>query len=96
MPHTPGADALLVDRLLSAAAVRAGARGIFDLAAAGGTHFSLHLERLDDVADYTIAVTRENYPDLKVPFHSRHGHLRAGGIDRPGRARGGCAWHGGR
>ena len=84
MPHTPGADAVLVDRLLSAAAVRAGARGIFDLAAAGGTHFSLHLERLDDVADYTIAVTRENYPDLKVPFHSRHGHLRAGGIDRPG------------
>ena len=40
MPHTPGADAVLVDRLLSPAAVRAGARGIFDLAAAGGTHFS--------------------------------------------------------
>ena len=85
MPHTPGADAALVDRLLSAAAVRAGAHRIFDLAAAGDTHFSLHLERLDVVADYTIAVTRENYPDLKVPFHSRHGHLRAGGIDRPGR-----------
>jgi hypothetical protein len=85
IPDLPGADAVLVGRLLSAAAVRDGARAIFDLAAAGSTCFSLHLERLDEVADYTIAVTRENYPDLKVPLHSRHGHLRAGGIDRPGR-----------
>jgi hypothetical protein len=63
--------------------VRAGARAILARAAAGGTHFQLRLDRLDDVADYTIAVTRANYPDLNVPYHARHRHLRAGGIDRP-------------
>ena len=76
------ADAV-VDRIFTPAAVRAGARAIFDLAAGGGTHFSLHLTRLDEVADYTIAVTRERYPDLKVPYHARHGHFRTGGVDRP-------------
>lgn len=79
------ADAdVVIDRIFTPAAVRAGARAIFDLAASGGTHFRLHLDRLDEVADYTIAVTRANYPDLNVPYHARHGHLRAGGVDRPG------------
>lgn len=73
----------VIDRIFTPAAVRAGARAIFDLAVGGGTHFKLHLDRLDGVADYTIAVTRANYPDLKVPYHARHGHLRAGGVDRP-------------
>ena len=77
------ADAV-IDRIFTPAAVRAGARAIFDLAAGGGTHFRLNLDRLDEVADYTIAVTRANYPDLNVPYHARHGHLRAGGVDRPG------------
>ena len=81
---TPAGVDAVIDRIFSPSAVRAGARAIFDLAAAGGTHFKLHLERLDEVADYTIAVTRANYPDLNVPYHARHGHLRAGGVDRPG------------
>jgi hypothetical protein len=29
-----------------------------------------------------LDVTRENYPDLDIPFHSRWGHFRAGGVDR--------------
>ena len=74
----------VIDRIFSPSAVRTAAQAIFNLAAAGGTHFKLHLERLDEVADYTIAVTRANYPDLNVPYHARHGHLRAGGVDRPG------------
>ena len=81
---TPAGVDAVIDRIFSPSAVRAGARAIFDLAADGGTHFKLHLERLDEVADYTIAVTRANYPDLNVPYHARHGHLRAGGVDRPG------------
>ncbi len=83
MATAPAGANALVDRLLTPAAVRAGARSIFDLAAGGGTHFRLNLERLDEVADYTIAVTRAAYPDLSVPYHARHGHLRSGGVDRP-------------
>ena len=75
--------AAVIDRIFSPAAVRAAAHAIFARAASGGTHFQLHLDRLDEVADYTIAVTRANYPDLNVPYHARHRHLRAGGIDRP-------------
>jgi hypothetical protein len=73
----------IVDRVFTPSAVRAGARAIFELAARGGTHFRPCLDRLDQVADYTIAVTRSNYPELQVPYHARHRHLRAGGIDRP-------------
>jgi hypothetical protein len=73
----------VVDRIFTPTAVRDRARAVFDLAARGATHFELHLERLDELADYTISVTRGNYPDLKIPYHSRHRHLRAGGVDRP-------------
>jgi hypothetical protein len=45
-------------------------------------HFSLDESRLDAVAAYVADVTRETYPDLKIPYHSRWRHFSAGGIDR--------------
>lgn len=45
-------------------------------------HFVLDAARLDDVADYVAAVTRANYPDLAIPYHSRWRHFETGGIDR--------------
>ncbi len=45
-------------------------------------HFSLDESRLDAVAAYVADVTREAYPDLKIPYHSRWRHFSAGGIDR--------------
>jgi len=45
-------------------------------------HFSLHLDRLDAVADYVAAVTRAAYPTLAVPYHSRWRHFVVGGVDR--------------
>jgi hypothetical protein len=47
-------------------------------------HFRLDAGRLDDAADYVAAVTRKNYPDLAIPYHSRWRHFSAGGIDRWG------------
>ncbi len=47
-------------------------------------HFELDAARLDDVADYVAAVTRANYPDLAIPYHSRWRHFETGGIDRWG------------
>ncbi|MGZ5280265.1 MAG: DUF1688 family protein, partial [Pseudobdellovibrionaceae bacterium] len=34
--------------------------------------------------EYVLTVIRENYPDLKIPFHSRNNHLNAGGVNRLG------------
>ena len=45
-------------------------------------HFSIELTRLPRVAAYVADVTRDSYPDLAVPYHSRWRHFSAGGIDR--------------
>ena len=47
-------------------------------------HFTLDESRLPAVAGYVADVTREAYPDLKIPYHSRWRHFSAGGVDRWG------------
>jgi hypothetical protein len=72
----------IVDYLLSPRAIRERAARIHGLAEAGGTHFRPRPEKLAEVADFVLEVTRANYPDLKIPFHSRWGHFKAAGVDR--------------
>jgi hypothetical protein len=45
-------------------------------------HFDLQLEKLDAVARQVEAVTRRQYPDLNIPYHSRWRHFEAGAVDR--------------
>ena len=45
-------------------------------------HLRLAPQRLDNAADYVAAVTRDRFPDLRVPLHSRWRHFGAGGVDR--------------
>jgi hypothetical protein len=45
-------------------------------------HFAIDRARLDAAADYVIATTRANYPDLDVPYHSRWRHFAVAGRDR--------------
>src|SRR5262245_47105 len=45
-------------------------------------HFAYHPEKLPEVAAYVAEVTREAYPELDVPFHSRWRHFDVGGRDR--------------
>jgi hypothetical protein len=71
-----------LDYLLSPQIIRDGAKKIHDEAVAGKTHFRVHPERLDFTVDYVLQTIRQNYPDLKIPFHSRWGHFRPGGEDR--------------
>lgn len=47
-------------------------------------HFDVDLSKVDSVTEYVLEVTKENYPDLVVPFHSRWRHFPVGGIDRVG------------
>ena len=48
------------------------------------THFAVDLAALPAAASYVAAVIKENYPDLKVPYHARWRHFAAGGVDRWG------------
>lgn len=73
-------DAL--DALLDPATIRARTRRIWDAALAGGTAFQVRPERLGEVVDFVLQVTRENYPDGRIPVHGRFEHFRAGGVDR--------------
>jgi hypothetical protein len=45
-------------------------------------HFELHRSQLDEVARRIEHVTRRNYPDLRIPYHSRWRHFEAGGVNR--------------
>lgn len=38
-------------------------------------HFNYHHEVLEDVADFIVETTKAQYPDLKVPLHSRLRHF---------------------
>jgi hypothetical protein len=71
-----------LDFLLSPLAIRQSAEAIFNLTKEGKTHFTYHSDKFNEVVDYVIEVINENYPTHNIPFHSRWGHFRAGGINR--------------
>jgi len=71
-----------LDFLLSPLAIRQSAEKIFELTKSGETHFQYHHEQFQPVVDYVVEVIKENYPSLNIPFHSRWGHFRVGGVDR--------------
>jgi hypothetical protein len=69
--------------LLSAAAVRRAAERMLNDARAGRLEcWTIDMEKLPDIADLVASITRRNYPDLAIPFHSRWRHFDVGGIDR--------------
>ena len=79
--------------LLSAAAVRERTRLMLEAGLAGRLpHFHVDLNRLEDAADLTVAVTRQAYPSLDIPFHARWRHFVVGGIDRWAQLAAGAAW----
>ena len=69
--------------LRSPAAVRARSHQVLDYVEAGRSpHFTLARAALDGVADYVAEVTRQDYPGLDIPYHSRWRHFDAGGVAR--------------
>jgi hypothetical protein len=70
-------------KLRSAAAVRERCGMVYRFVAEGGSqNFSVDELRLPAIAQYVTKVTRETYPDLKIPYHSRWRHFDAGGVNR--------------
>src|SRR5262249_42110711 len=69
--------------LRSPVAIRERCQQVLELAYADQLrHFSHHPEKLSKVAAYVAEVTRDPYPNLDVPFHSRWRHFDVGGLDR--------------
>lgn len=67
----------------NAAAVRRRCELVYRFVADGASpHFTLAPARIDAIADIVAATTRENYPDLRIPLHSRWRHFMAGGSNR--------------
>jgi hypothetical protein len=76
-------DAVDAFSLLSARAVRDRAQRMLAIGLEDRLpHFRVDLTRLDAAVELVLAVTRANYPDLIVPFHSRWRHFVVGGQDR--------------
>jgi hypothetical protein len=69
--------------LRNAAAVRRRCDLVYRFVADGHSqHFTIAPGRIDAIADAVASMTRENYPDLHIPVHSRWRHFMAGGSDR--------------
>ena len=81
LPANPEASAALT--LLSAAAVRERAHRILALALDDKLpNFRIHPEKMDSVVDLVLQTTRDAYPTLDVPFHSRWRHFVADSDNR--------------
>jgi hypothetical protein len=86
----PAAGALA--RLLTAEAVRQRADELYEIGLKDGLpHFRLRPERIEAAAELVAQVTRERYPDLKVPLHSRWRHFEVDGRDLAAEAFAGLA-----
>jgi hypothetical protein len=80
---TPADSQAAIAYLRSTAAIRERCGLVFAAAEADkAPHFILHAGRLPETARYVATVIRENYPTLKIPYHSRWRHFAAGGRDR--------------
>jgi hypothetical protein len=69
--------------LLNADAVRGRAHQMLDLGLADRLpHFRVDLRHLERAVDLVLTMTRQAYPTLDVPFHSRWRHFVSGNVDR--------------
>ena len=74
-----------IAELRSARAIRERCARVLEAGLAGElAHFAVDLARLHDAARLTAQITRERYPDLNIPPHSRFTHFDAGGMFRSG------------
>jgi hypothetical protein len=72
-----------VGALRSTAAVRERARALLARARAGeSAAFAVDDAALKSAACTVAELTRQRFPDLRIPYHSRWRHFEAGGVDR--------------
>lgn len=83
MPGLTQKECDAITYLRSPTAIRERCQQVLTLAYANQLqHFAYHPEKLHEVAAYVATITRQTYPDLTIPYHSRWRHFHAGGVDR--------------
>jgi hypothetical protein len=56
--------------------IRTRCGAVFDRVKTGkGKHFSLDLSKMKPTLDLVMKTTKENYPDMNIPYHSRWRHF---------------------
>ena len=89
--ETPETAAAL--SLLNAAAVRQRAHRLLAIGLDDALpNFRIDLDRMDATADLVVETTRQAYPTLAIPFHSRWRHFTINGVDRWSAFADGVAW----
>jgi hypothetical protein len=83
-PPTPvDLNAVAVERLRDPRTIRERCTAIRAYVEAGNSpFFTIDEARLPLAAEQVVRVTRERYPSLAIPYHSRWRHFEAGGVDR--------------
>jgi hypothetical protein len=77
------AEQAVIAYLRSPLAIRERCGQLYRLACTDQLHyFRCDLSQLATVADYVIDLTREQYPTLEIPFHSRWRHFEVGSASR--------------
>ena len=77
------AHASALAELRSPLTIRARCERVLEAGLAGQlAHFTVDLSKLHEVARRTARVTRERYPNLDIPAHSRFAHFDVGGVSR--------------
>lgn len=71
-----------IDYIRSPEAIRERTMKLYNLSLEGKTNFEIHENKLEEVAQFVLETIKNNYPSLEIPFHSRWGHFRVGGIRR--------------
>lgn len=72
-----------ISYLRTPAAIRERCDRLFNLACEDQLrNFRIDLTKLDQAADYVIAVINDQYPQFNIPFHSRWRHFEVGKIPR--------------
>ena len=75
-------DSSFAHALLTPEAVRVRCHEIFKMAEASDLdHFEVHMEHLNDAVELVLEEIEINYPNTKVPFHSRWRHFEFGHRD---------------
>ena len=84
---------MTTNHLLTADAVRLAASRMFENASVNALQcWTINIDAMPAVADLVAAITRQNYPELAIPFHSRWRHFSVGGLDRWVKLQ--SSWHG--
>lgn len=74
-----------IEKLRDPGTIRSCAHRMLEMAEEGKLkHFTLDMFKMELVAGYVASVIRANYPDLKIPYHSRWRHFEYGSADRWG------------